>query len=502
MESCTVDISSNFLRGCIELSDKRILVIGVQLIKIYSLRNYQELQNISSESENWNLLVTRDKKFLFLSTSRGLKQYSLSNMNLIKVHHPSSNGYCLHLFASMNKIVFNNDNSLLSFDLSTSAVAEFQKQHTDIINSITSTSDEKFFFTTGSDKSLIKWSTSTSSVVKWIGMNSSAFSSFFCKNSNSVFVGMKNGLLSEFSTEDLSLIRNIALHNSWIRKIISLSFGNLMSCSNDGYVKFPFISKQPIKVSENFIYSITELSDKTIACCCDDGLKILNIYDDLLSSRFDSISLSLESVRKSSSPKEPQLISLLQHHLFQLTTPILPQQKKLTGLLISLLPDLKWIQKSHVFEETSEGRKRIFTQKYFLEMVNSKSTLSDFEARLILFDRKLKYLGTVTNENDPLSNFKIKQITKSNWIFKIKGEKALDLNHLYGETTVDFTNGYLNCYVIEGDPLIKSDFQATLKVDGYVKAVISIGSNGVVVTSDLKIYLLNIKSNRIENMTY
>ena len=158
MTSCKVNISSNFLRGCIELSDKRILIIGVQLIKIYSLQNYQELQNVSSESENCNLLVTKDKKFLFVSTSRGLKQYSLSNMNLIKVHHPSSNGYCLHLFVSMNRIVFNNDNSLLSFELSTSAVTEFQRRHTDIINSIASTSDEKFFFTTGSDKSLIKLS--------------------------------------------------------------------------------------------------------------------------------------------------------------------------------------------------------------------------------------------------------------------------------------------------------------------------------------------------------
>ena len=319
--------------------------------------------------------------------------------------------------------------------------------------------------------------------------------------SNSLLIGFKNGTLAEFPIENLSLIGRVSLHSDCIRKIICLSSGDLVTCSGDGFVKFPNSDKKPIKVSNEEILSITELSDQTLACCCVDGLRFVHPTENSIFWQLDSISSSIQSIRKSPSPKKPQLISLLQHHLSQLINPISYQHlpASFTGLSLSFLPNVKWIQRSHFYKGSSEGGKRVINTEYLLEMKSSKSILPDSDSFLVLFDRKLRLIGKITNHSDPLTNFKIKQVKKGKWTFIIDQEIILDNRFIYGQATAHFSNGYLNCYICEGDPLMKGGYQATLQVSGIIKAVKAIGNGGMIVTSDQKLYYLNFDTNSIED---
>ena len=65
-----------------------------------------------------------------------------------------------------------------------------------------------------------------------------------------------------------------------------------MTSSYDGCVCLPFRYNVPIKVTDNAVLSITELSDNTVACSCDDDeLNIISLplQDDTLFSMLDSI---------------------------------------------------------------------------------------------------------------------------------------------------------------------------------------------------------------------
>lgn len=485
---------------CTELRDRRILVTGNKLIKIFSLETYEEIKDVPSKDENGYSFMTNDENFIFVLSNRGLKQYSFPTFSLVKVHGPISIGPSLVYLKFNNLAVTSDKFKLICFDINTSTVIEFEEEHEDCILSIASTSGEKFVFSTSADKSLKKWSMDSLSLVEAVEMESRGISLLVREKTRVILVGMANGSLREYSIEDLLFIRTIIVHKNVITRIIQLSNGDVMASSVDGSVCLPFRSKIQIKVSDHPIYSITELSDKTIACCFDGGLRIIStpVPEDPLDETIDSISSSLESIRNSTSSQKSQLISLLKHHLVQLLKLVQHQQKKFTGLALSLLPDLKFIQRSHFYEGKSQGRKRILSHKYILEMVSSKSVIPESHAALTLFDRKLKVLGRIIDPKNLMTNFKIEKIKRGNWIFCMDDQTLVNPSHIYGSATIQFQNGYLNCFIQEGDLINKSGFQNTLKVDGIVKKVGAVGNDGMVVTSDRRIYTLNFDSNTID----
>lgn len=490
---------------CIELSEKRIFVSGNFFIKVFSLENYQEIKSFSTDSCNFEAEITSDQNFIFVATSKGLKQFYLPDVTLVKEYHHSSDGFCLKFLNLLNFVIFNNRNRLLSLDLNTSNIAEFKDHHFSfssnlaIVRNIASTSDEQTIFSTGEERYLKKFDISSRSLIKCVDLNGVGIALVVNEESNSILVGLKNGVFSEFSIENLSLLRRVYSNCGFLNKILYLSTGNTVSCCYYGNITFNFTSREPIRISSKPIDSITELSDKSIACCCYNGLRIIRLpIDDECLRRLDSISSSLKSIRRSSSPREPQLIYLLQHHLFQLLNPIHFQPKKFTGLSISLLPDLKSLQRSYFYEGFPEGKKRLLTSEYSLEMLHSNSKIPDFRASLILFNQKVKLIGNFSNEDDPLMTFKASEVRKGKWIFKMNQEISIANSHLYGLATAHFHNGYLKCYISQGDFTTRSGFQTTVKVNGVKKKVRVIGSDWSVITSDGKIFVFDFERNRIE----
>ena len=525
-------IPLKYTRCCTELSDRRILVTGYEFIKVFSLDTYEEIKDIPPDRYNRNSLVVPDRNVIFITTEKGLHQYSLPEFNLVKVHEPTSDVYFLAYLKSKNRVLSNNFSNLLSLNLDDSTVTTFEDLHTSYITSIVSTSDEKYFFTTGGDNTLNKWSTDSWSVVKSICIGSIGRSLLVNEESGTVLVGGADGSLAEYSLNDLNLIRKEKVHTDWINRILKLSSGDVITCSDDGSVRLLFKDNVLMKVYNTLMYSIIELSDKTIACCCGDGLRIIaspvtypslveesdlnsSILDlipstldsnssilDPIPSTLDSISSSIHSIKTSTFDKKTQLISLLQHHLTQLLSPIQHQPEKFTGLALSLLPDLKSIQRNHLHDGSSEGHRKILTQNYSLEMMSSNSSATDAVATLTLFERKMKFFGRIANVENPTVDFKVLQMRKRKWVFTMDQEFVLDDCLMKRPATAHFSNGHLNCLVSEGDPLTRHGYQSTLKINTAVKEVISLGHDGVVVTSDQTVYRLNFDTNRITNPTH
>ena len=276
MAEVRLQIQLNSYHTCIEISNKRIIVTCTEMIAIYSLKDYTLINNVQCEDINYESVITPDERLLFVSSDKGLKQYSIPDLTLSVVYQPTSSSNCLVLLKKKNRVLFNDDDKLLGLCLKSFGITEYRDHHITFIFSVTSSSDEEYFFTSGNDNVIKKWSTDTWNVIKSVNIDSTGYTLFVNELSKTLLVGKKSGYLSEFTIKDLSLIRRIHLHDTWIRKIIRLKSGNLITCSDDGYLKFPFSEIQPIQVPVMCIDSITELSDNTVACCSYRGLQTLS----------------------------------------------------------------------------------------------------------------------------------------------------------------------------------------------------------------------------------
>lgn len=486
---------------CKEIVDKKILVIGKHFIKIFSLKTLQEISSIVTEDENRNFLLIPENGIFSIMTEKTLLTFSLKDFTVLqKERFLIPRQYYYH-FRTTQRIIFREDSKVFSLELNTLARIELDHRYFNNLVGMDTTSCEKNAFLIGSDRTLRKWEPNFRGVMISVSLESTGRSLLVKENTGTVFVGMKNGALSEFSLHNISLIRTLRLHTNSIQRVIKSSFGEVMTCSKDGFVSFPYRNSAPIKFSDKEIYSISELSDKRIACCCDDGLKIktLSFCDNSSFTTMSSIISSLNSIINSSSSQKSQLISLLQHHLIQLVAQVEHQPEKFSGLSLSLLPDLKSIQRSHYFEGSPHGKTRVLTQKYVLEMMSSKSVTSDSLATFTLFNRKFKVFGRITDAKNPMNNFQLEKVIKGKWLFSMQNQ-IFSLNSIiYGLVTVHFLNGYVNCYILDGEIINKSEFQNTIKVDGIVKKVSAIGDDGLIVTSDRRLYCVNFETNMVED---
>ena len=487
----------------LRLSGNRLIAGGEKFIRIFSLETGAELKNFDSNENSFEIAATSDEKFIFVATSDGIKQFSLPDVSLINTHLIDSKVFSLCLLEKFNQLIIGSMREFRRMDLSTFFVNKFELEKDFDVTKVSSLSSQFYFFTTGSDNVIRKWSSGSWKIVKKLKMEYTVGALLPCEERGTLIVGFEDGNVSEYSLEDLVLQNSVSLHKSWVGEIICLLNKELVSCSDDGFLMFPFSSRQPIKVSDQPISSITNFDSNLLSCSCDDGIKIIEIAprspdppssEEPVIQTINAISSSLNSIRFSSSDKEPQVVSLLQHHLTQLLSKAKPQPKSFSGLAISLLPDLNNALRIHLHQGSPESKRKIFNKDYILEMASQTSTT---EASLVLFERRIRISGKIENENHPLEGFKIKEFRKGKWVFVFDREIPLTKNDLKSAATVNFSNGWLKCYTIEGLIAATQDFKAKINISGVTKDVSSISYDGVVLTTDRKIFTLNFESNTI-----
>lgn len=479
------------------------------------------------------MLVSFNERYLMIILSEGVRAYTFPDFCPMETTQVFSDFEGLAKFSSKKFFVFDEKDEQANRNLKI-FFFDFLKFFNRSCNfEIGMNPDGRFVFTIGEDNTLNKWCTIRWSVVKKVSLPSRGACLIISKERKSVLVGMENGQISEVSIDDLSILRTVKEHRGSVTRIIETQSKELISCSQDGCVRFVFAKKKPLRVSKKGIASMAVLEDGRVACVCDDKVRVISIASDvkpihssvdsseasikaalinedskrLLSDEkcremIDSFSKSLESIRSSSSALKPQLIDLLRHYLCQLEDRLKPQPSGFTGLSLSLCSSLATIRRSHLVLGCPENRVRTITKDCSIDLSACTPDSSTSKAKIHLFDRKLLVFGSIDKSKSVTDSFKIKEVRRGNWIFKMSPEISLPESQISGSAEVELANGTLHCYIIDGQPLAKDDFQSTLLVDGIVKKVIAVGFNGVVVTSEGKTYAIDFKRNKIESLGF
>lgn len=489
------------VKSCIHLNGNRLLIIGKSFIKMMSMINYTEIKSVYSLNFHQKGIVTRDEKYLYVTTSSGLQQYSIPNLQLMNTFRPQCDGFCLKYLPNKNGIIFNDLGKVLYLDLNNSSIIESQNEHVNNIYCIEYTSNEQSFVTNGSDKTLKKWSTDSLSLIKSVYINFPGISIVIKESVNAIMVLSTYGKVYTFSLVNLSQIIVTETSNT-IRKLIRISDNLVASCIDRGYVALSSTKVSMIKVSNTTVDSISLINNNRIACVSRDEISIVSLPPppDFAETIMCSIESEFDSIRSSKSNRDLQLLSLLQKYLSKLLTKFNKIPPRYTGHSITLSPDLLSLQRSYYNKGIIEGQTRVLKSHLFLK-INAKDWISDtLEASIHLFKQKIQIVGTITNKQNILENFRVKQIKKRHWIFNMNESTIMSHRTFVGSARVVFKNGFFTCFVIDGHIVDKSDFQNTIEVNGILKIVNSYSSDGTIVTSDKSAYRLNFKTNRIEEL--
>ena len=489
------------------------MILGYKFIKVLSLDPARIVHSIPSSDYNFRGAVTSDEKTLLVASGSGLLTFSLPDLISLEKFERPGEIYSLHIMNRLGRVFLSDRKKLVSVCLSSWLATEYPDSHLSNISDIESTFDERYLFTTGSDCALKKWDVEGLSMAKSVSLPSSGSSLLVADEQESVLVGMRMGEIYQFSIEDLSLLRKIKMGTSEVKRIIRTANRQVAAINGNGILHFPFVDSKGIRTFSNAI-SFSPMSNGRVACVYKEGVKVIDVplevsllpaipypstkdpHEPVLSS----ISSSVRSIRSSSSAYKPQLICLLQHHLSQLLSDVQPQPSRFSGLALSLTPDLRSLRRSHTHSQTTAGRSRVFNSEYFLETSSSNPSGSSLEASLVLFKRKLRLYGKVTDRENPLHGFKVSAVKRGKSLFEMNRETLLGRDELYGAATAKFMNGSLSCTISEGLVLARGPDQINFEFNGERCVVSSIGSDMMLETSDRKKYFLNFETQRIEDL--
>ena len=493
MKNVLLDIPFVGFQSWVEIDDERLLIVSKKSMKVFSLRTYEEVIDLTTDVSNFQTAVTSDKKLLFIATKKGIVQYSLPDLIIINEFKVSLKFSHLTILNSKNYLIFNKTNTLhfLTLKYMTPTSTKREHKYKTSITSIKSILDESCFFTTGTDKTLKRWTTSTLSVKCSVKIGSPGTCLSINEDSKSVFVGMINGSVFEYTTNYLFCLRKIEfVQNGSVKSIIRLMSGDDVACFEDGNIRFLSKDINPIKVCDQKLYFITLLSNETLAINCYNGFKILRIFtDEFNTQNHDLFSQILKSNPKSSSFEKVTKFPNFNHKI---------ASSIFSSLVVSVVVGLGGVQRSHMCSRYCMGRRRVVTGRYVFETVGG---VSDGVSSLCLFDRGVKVVGRCLSESNPLSHFRVTEIKRGKWIFTLSQDTSIEHLRSFTRATSFFKNGYLKCYTVEGQLTTKSEDFAILKVKNLFRRILSIASNGLVVTLNQELYLLNPLHNTITELS-
>lgn len=451
------------------------------------------MKYFKTNAYNSEAAVTNDKRLLIIASNNGIVQYSLPDLIILKEFKIGL--HCCHLtiLNSKNYLVFNKRNTLhfLSLRNMTLSPTKGKHKYKSSITCIKSMLDESCFFTTGTDKILKKWTFFHLKVAHSARIGSTCSFLSVNEDSKSLFVGMISGIVFEYTTNNLLILRKIEfVRNEPVKNIIRLMTGDYIACFEDGNIKFLTKDINPIKVCDQQLIFITQLSNEAIAFNCYNGFKIVRIFTDEFSTQnHDFFSHILKSIPSSSSLAKVTECPNFNHKI---------ASSRYSSLVVSVVRGLEGVQRSQMWCRYWVGRRKVMTRDYVFETVGG---VPDGLSSLYFFDRGMRLVGRCLSEDNPLLDFRVKEIKRGKWTFALSNDTSIESLPNPTRSTSYFKNGYLECFTVEGQLTTKSEESATLKIRDRLTRVLSIASNGLVVSLNHEHYLLNPQTNTITDLS-
>ena len=110
----------------------------------------------------------------------------------------------------------------------------------------------------------------------------------------------------------------------------------------------------------------------------------------------------------------------------------------------------------------------------------------------------MKFVGKTDSIDDPLKTFEIQEVVKGNWRWILDNETNFKENEVQGGATMNFENGWLKCYIFEGDIVMRKNHKIVVRYKDIEREVLGmLGENILILKGNLQLRL-DFETNTIE----
>ena len=221
-------------------NNKFISASNDKTIKIWDLNSYECFNTLTSESRVYSLCLISDNEIACGCDDGSINIWNLNNLAKVKSlkAHDSWISYLL-LFDKTKLISCSSDKKIMILSLETFKCIKVIDGHSQIIRYLELTSDGNLL-SCSYDKSVKLWQIETGKELKSIQFDCPVIC-VKTLNDEIIAVGLGNHEIGNIIVYDLAkmnIIKTITAHKSFIYRLNLLSNGNLLSCSQDGEIKY------------------------------------------------------------------------------------------------------------------------------------------------------------------------------------------------------------------------------------------------------------------------
>jgi WD40 repeat protein/tRNA A-37 threonylcarbamoyl transferase component Bud32 len=199
------------------------------------------------------------------------------------ISNPEIRGYVVQFSPDGKTLAFvSGSYDVYLMDVQSHQIIRALQGHTDVVTSISFTSDNKYLYSASTDEHLIHWMIDTGEIItnKKVGV---IFDMIVAEDRNMIFLGTESGAIQGRDLVKMESIFDVPVHTDRISQLVRISEDTIASASNDGTLNLFNLETQTVAASldghKDKIFAIEYLPkyDRLVSCGRDNVTKVWNL---------------------------------------------------------------------------------------------------------------------------------------------------------------------------------------------------------------------------------
>lgn len=501
------------------IGSDRFIVAGQGFLSEYDSWTLKEKRSIEFDFTIEKLAVDTKDHLIIAATTNGLIVFS--SLDLSEMLREAEKSKIDQIFYVREKktVVYSVGERIFMIDLDSRTVTPFEPFHTELVTGILYDENFAHIFTASRDQQVAKWDWKDSvpaCVERASFQDPTSFS--FSENNSSIMIGCEDGSLHELRKSDLKEIISENPHSSPITCIAYTDVKSLVTGDQKGNLKFHFLGKPPVNISQEPIFSIAPINFMNVACACgEEGVEVVFIpvfaegfSTTLTQEEIDEIVKSLladiEKIKSEDKSKYITFTDVIHDHFCRLLQ--IPSlhcfrgnflNYKISGNTTFFEPPTN----RFVIDRRDAENKKVSTQyldQDFAIKHRAPKEGEDFKnVTLDLFPKGLRLEGKLPlDSKDPINDIKVKILRKGKRCWEFEEEQRLRDMSIEGVAQLKLKNGVFRTYLKDGDIDLNTSFVSTLEIDGQVFEITDIIDGNTLIDSQRNFWVANIAANSFD----
>ena len=501
------------------ISPDRFIVAGKEFLSEYDCWTLKEKRSIEFDFTIEKLAVEPKDHLIIAATTNGLVVFS--SLDLSELWREAEKSKIDQMFYDRESktVIYSVGERIFMINLDSRKVTPFEPFHTELVTGILCDENSVPIFTASRDQQVAKWGLKDS-VPVCVGKASLQVptSLSFSQSNSSIMVGCEDGSLHELRTSDLKEIISENPHSSPITCIAYTDVKSLVTGDQKGNLKFHFLGKPPVNISQEPIFSIAAINFMNVACACgEEGVEVVFIpvfsegfSTTLTQEEIDEIVRSLlADIEKIKSEDKSRYISFTDvihdHFCRLLQIPSLHCFRgnflnyKISGNTTFFEPPTN----RFVMDRRDAGNKKVSTQyldQDFAIKHRAPKEGEDFKnVTLDFFPKGLRLEGKLPlDSKDPINDIKVKTLRKGKRCWEFKEEQRIRDMSIDGVAQMKLKNGVFTTYLKDGDIDLNTSFVSTLEIDSQIFEITDIVEGDTLIDSQRNFWVASIAANSFD----